>query len=99
VIVDAASFRSIRSVRKPSEVTFTEATLAHAQTPGQRTLRLLSDAGVVAIVLIDRNPRFLIGEQADSRVRAATLQAVLAMPEVARVTYLRQEIVGPGWLP
>jgi hypothetical protein len=54
---------------------------------------------VVAIVLIDRNPRFLIGEQADSRVRAATLQAVLAMPEVARVTYLRQEIVGPGWLP
>lgn len=44
--------------------------------------------GVVAIVLINRNRRFLIGEQADSRVRAATLQAVLAMPEVARVTYL-----------
>jgi hypothetical protein len=28
-------------------------------------------------------------------VRAATLQALLAVPEVARVTYLRLEIVGP----
>jgi hypothetical protein len=28
-------------------------------------------------------------------VRAATIQALLAEPEVARVTYLRLEIVGP----
>jgi cation diffusion facilitator family transporter len=50
---------------------------------------------VVAIVLINRNRRFLIGQEADPRVRAATLQALLDEPEVARVTYLRLEIVGP----
>jgi cation diffusion facilitator family transporter len=50
---------------------------------------------VVAIVLINRNRRFLIGEEADPRVRSATLQALLDAPEVARVTYLRLEIVGP----
>jgi cation diffusion facilitator family transporter len=50
---------------------------------------------VVAIVLIDRNRQLLVGEEADPRVRAATIQALLDMPEVARVTYLRLEIVGP----
>jgi cation diffusion facilitator family transporter len=50
---------------------------------------------VVAIVLINLNRRFLIGEEADSRVRAATISALMEMPEVARVTYLRLEIVGP----
>jgi cation diffusion facilitator family transporter len=50
---------------------------------------------VVAVVLINRNRRFLVGEEADPRVRAATLQALLDLPEVDRVTYLRLEIVGP----
>ena len=50
---------------------------------------------VVAIVLINRNRRFLIGEEADARLRAATLRALLDAPEVARVTYLRLEVVGP----
>jgi len=50
---------------------------------------------VVALVLINRNRRFLIGQEADARVRSATLQALLDAPEVARVTYLRLEIVGP----
>ena len=50
---------------------------------------------VVAIDLINRNRRFLIGQEADPRVRAATIQALLDAPEVARVTYLRLEIVGP----
>jgi cation diffusion facilitator family transporter len=50
---------------------------------------------VVAVVLINRNRRFLIGQEADPRVRAAALQALLDAPEVARVTYLRLEIVGP----
>jgi cation diffusion facilitator family transporter len=50
---------------------------------------------VIAIVLINRNRRFLIGQEADPRVRAATIQALLDAPEVARVTYLRLEIVGP----
>jgi cation diffusion facilitator family transporter len=50
---------------------------------------------VVAIILINRNRRFLVGQEADPRVRAATIQALLDAPEVARVTYLRLEIVGP----
>jgi divalent metal cation (Fe/Co/Zn/Cd) transporter len=50
---------------------------------------------VVAVVLINRNRRFLIGEEADPRVRAAALRALLDQPEVARVTYLRLEVVGP----
>ncbi|GIF99426.1 cation diffusion facilitator family transporter [Catellatospora citrea] len=49
----------------------------------------------VAVVLINRNRRFLVGEEADPRVRAAVLRALLEMPEVARVTYLRLEVVGP----
>jgi cation diffusion facilitator family transporter len=54
--------------------------------------------GVVAVVLINRNRRFLVGEEADPRIRAAAVQALLAAPEVARVTYLRLEIVGPRML-
>lgn len=49
----------------------------------------------VALFLINRNRRFLVGQEADPRVRAAALQALLDAPEVARVTYLRLEIVGP----
>jgi cation diffusion facilitator family transporter len=51
--------------------------------------------GVVAIVLINRNLRFLVGQEVDPRLRAATIAALLDAPEVARVTYLRLEIVGP----
>jgi hypothetical protein len=50
---------------------------------------------VVAIVLINRNRRFLVGEEVDPRVRAAGLQFLLDLPDIARVTYLRLEIVGP----
>jgi divalent metal cation (Fe/Co/Zn/Cd) transporter len=48
----------------------------------------------VATVLIDRSREFLIGEEASPGVRAAAIQALLAQPEVARVTYLRLEFVG-----
>ena len=51
--------------------------------------------GAVAIVLINRNRRFLVGQEADPEVRAAAIRALLAAPEVARVTYLRLEVVGP----
>lgn len=51
--------------------------------------------GMVAIVLINRNRQFLIGEEVDPRIRAAVIRALLDEPEVARVTYLRLEIVGP----
>jgi cation diffusion facilitator family transporter len=51
---------------------------------------------VTAFVLINLNRRFLVGQEADPRVRTAAIQALLDAPEVARVTYLRLEIVGPG---
>jgi cation diffusion facilitator family transporter len=50
---------------------------------------------VVAVILINRNRRFLVGQEADPKVRAAAIRALLAAPEVARVTYLRLEFVGP----
>jgi cation diffusion facilitator family transporter len=50
---------------------------------------------VVAYILINANRRFLVGQEADPRVRAATLRALLELRDVARVTYLRVEIVGP----
>jgi cation diffusion facilitator family transporter len=50
---------------------------------------------VIAIQLINRNRRFLVGEEADPQVRVAVLRALLEMPEVARVTFLRLEVVGP----
>jgi divalent metal cation (Fe/Co/Zn/Cd) transporter len=49
----------------------------------------------VASFLIDRNRAFLLGEEADPRIRAAVLRALLQDPEVDRVTYLRLEFVGP----
>jgi cation diffusion facilitator family transporter len=49
----------------------------------------------VAIYLIDRNRELLVGEEADPRIRAAVIRALLQEPEVARITYLRLEIVGP----
>jgi divalent metal cation (Fe/Co/Zn/Cd) transporter len=50
---------------------------------------------VVAVLLIDRNRQFLVGEEADPRVRRAVLHALLDLPQVQRVTYLRLEVVGP----
>jgi cation diffusion facilitator family transporter len=50
---------------------------------------------VVALILIDRNRQFLVGEEADPRIRSAAIRFLLEMPEVARVTYLRLEYVGP----
>ncbi|GCD20476.1 cation diffusion facilitator transporter [Cellulomonas algicola] len=50
--------------------------------------------GVVAVVLIDRNRRFLVGEAVDPALHAAAVHALLALPEVARVTQLRLEFVG-----
>lgn len=50
---------------------------------------------VVAVMLVNRNRRFLIGEEADPRFSAAVVAQLMDMPEVARVTYLRLEVVGP----
>src|SRR5258707_3087964 len=54
---------------------------------------------VIAIVLINRNRRFLVGQEADPRVRAATIQALLDAPEVAQVTYRGWRSSGRGWSP
>ena len=51
--------------------------------------------GVVAIVLINQNRRFLAGQEADERLRVSAIEQVKAMPEVSRVTYMRLEFVGP----
>jgi len=50
--------------------------------------------GYVAFVLIGRNLRFLVGETVDPVLQTAALRRLLAMPQVARVTQLRLEVVG-----
>ncbi|MET0692617.1 MAG: cation diffusion facilitator family transporter [Propionibacteriaceae bacterium] len=52
--------------------------------------------GVVAVVLIDRNRRFLVGEEVDPVVRGAVLTGLIQHREIDRVTYLHLEFVGPG---
>jgi len=54
--------------------------------------------GVVAIVLIDRNRRFLVGVQVSPPVRSGIIQALRELPEVSRVTALRVDFVGPRQL-
>ncbi len=50
---------------------------------------------VVAVVLINRNRQFLIGQEVSPEARNATLEALLALPEIDHVTALRLEFVGP----
>jgi len=54
--------------------------------------------GVVALVLVDRNRRFLVGESPSDELESTVLERLLARPEIARVTYLHTEFVGPGRL-
>ena len=48
----------------------------------------------VAYVLVRRNLDFLVGESVDARLHDAALRWLLSMPQVARVTQLRLEVVG-----
>jgi divalent metal cation (Fe/Co/Zn/Cd) transporter len=50
--------------------------------------------GVVAVVLIDRNRRFLVGQAVDPGLQSAALRTLLELPEIDRVTELRLEFVG-----
>jgi cation diffusion facilitator family transporter len=50
--------------------------------------------GVVAVVLIDRNRRFLVGQTADEGLRRAAVRALLEQPEIARVTQLHLQYMG-----
>ncbi|RKR74604.1 cation diffusion facilitator family transporter [Frondihabitans australicus] len=54
--------------------------------------------GCVAVVLIDRNRRFLVGESPTPEVESAVLRRILEHPKVSRVTYLHTEFLGPGRL-
>jgi len=52
--------------------------------------------GVVAIVLIDRNRRFLLGESTSPELENAVLVELLHRDQIERVTYLHLEFVGPS---
>jgi cation diffusion facilitator family transporter len=51
--------------------------------------------GIVAVVLIDRNRRFLVGEAVRPEVRQRVLRHLLASSDIDRITYLHVEYVGP----
>lgn len=50
----------------------------------------------VAVFLIDRNRRFLVGQEVPADLRQRVLRGLLERPEVDRVTYLYLEFVGPA---
>jgi cation diffusion facilitator family transporter len=54
--------------------------------------------GVVAVVLIDRNRRFLVGQPASPQLRNAAISRLQELPEVASVRFVRLVYVGPKQL-
>jgi cation diffusion facilitator family transporter len=50
---------------------------------------------VVAVVLIDRNRRFLVGQGVTADIERSVASRVLKHPEIERLTYLHLEYVGP----
>jgi len=53
---------------------------------------------VVAVVLIQRNRRFLVGAAPPDAVRADVARRLLTHPAISRITFLHLEFVGPGQL-
>jgi cation diffusion facilitator family transporter len=51
---------------------------------------------VVAVVLIQQNRKFLVGETVDPSIRSAALSSLLERHQIAAVTYLHIEYVGPA---
>ncbi|SDS02318.1 cation diffusion facilitator family transporter [Microlunatus soli] len=51
---------------------------------------------VVALVLINRNRRFLVGQAVSPALRRTILTELLTHPDVDRITYLHVEFVGPS---
>jgi len=51
--------------------------------------------GVVAIILINRNRQFLLGQAVDDDIRELALDRLRSLPEIERVTYLHLEFIGP----
>lgn len=54
--------------------------------------------GVVAVLLIDRNRRFLTGEPGTPQLRDAVVARIEALDEVASVRFVRLEFIGPRQL-
>lgn len=54
--------------------------------------------GVVALFLISRNHRYLVGEEPNETARKSVGDALTSHPEIERITYLHLEFVGPGQL-
>jgi cation diffusion facilitator family transporter len=54
--------------------------------------------GVVAVLLIDRNRRFLTGEPGSEQLHDAAISRLCQLPEVAAVRFLRLVFVGPKQL-
>jgi cation diffusion facilitator family transporter len=52
--------------------------------------------GVVAVVLIQRNRKFLVGESIGADLRQAVLRELLGHDDIERITYLHVEYVGPS---
>lgn len=50
---------------------------------------------IVALVLIERNRRFLVGQEANSDMDRAAVRTLLEQAEIDRVTYVHLEFVGP----
>lgn len=53
---------------------------------------------VVAVVLIQRNRRFILGATPTDAVRGDVARQLLSHPEIERITFLHLEFVGPGRL-
>ena len=51
--------------------------------------------GVVAIILINRNRQFLLGQAVDDDIRELAIDRLKALPEIERITYLHLEYIGP----
>jgi cation diffusion facilitator family transporter len=51
--------------------------------------------GVIAVVLVDRNRRFIAGEAGSSDLREAVVARIKALPDVAAVRFVRLIYVGP----
>ena len=51
--------------------------------------------GIVALILIDQNRRFLVGANSSSELRNMAGREMLALPDIDRVTYLHLEFIGP----
>ncbi|KQO01931.1 cation diffusion facilitator family transporter [Arthrobacter sp. Leaf234] len=54
--------------------------------------------GVIAVILIDRNRRFLVGQAVSPELRASVAGRLGAHRSIERVTYLHLEYVGPDRL-